>query len=140
MRLRRVLLGLLAIVASLAVLAVLAAERTGDDVRRGPAAAKDAPTRRGALAGPPAAWSSHEDVLARLEGRRIRLGGDTIPVNRDLVQCNGEGRPVPAGGTPRWSRFTCTLSSSRDEPDVTFDVDVLRPDRLLLHSARRGSR
>jgi hypothetical protein len=124
----------------------LAAGACGDDGRAGPstpargadaAATPEAttePTRRapGSMRAPRRprprdrrAWT-HAKVLDRLHGRRIRVEGRVVRIDRATLTCGGLGRTVRRrGGAPAWSRFRCV--------QPTFPAGaVAGPDAILI--------
>lgn len=80
-------------------------------------------------------------VVQRIAGAPVRLRDRRIRVDRDLVLCNGEGRPVRRAGVMRWKHFTCTQSlveGRRVGRDATFRVHVLTGSRFLITDGRYG--
>jgi hypothetical protein len=80
-------------------------------------------------------------LIERISGKRVTLPDRRIRIDRDLVICNGEGRPTRRGGVRRWKHFTCTQTLfERDGAgrDVTFRVHVLGPIRFVITNARYG--
>jgi hypothetical protein len=75
------------------------------------------------------AWP-YRTLIARIAGKRVTLPDRRIRVNRDLVICSGEGKPILRGGIRRWKHFTCTQTLFRNgvDRDITFRVHVL--DRI----------
>jgi hypothetical protein len=86
------------------------------------------------------AWP-YRTLIARIAGKPVRLPNRRFRVDRDLVICNGEGRPIRRAGVPRWKHFTCTqtLFNRRGvSRDVSFRVHVVGAIRLLITDARYG--
>jgi hypothetical protein len=86
------------------------------------------------------AWP-YATLTLRLAGQSVRLPNRSVRADRDLVICNGEGRPVWLAGVPRWKHFTCTqtlFTRSGVGRDVTFRVHVLGRTRLLVTDPRYG--
>jgi hypothetical protein len=80
-------------------------------------------------------------LVQRIAGASVRLPDRPIKLDRDLVICNGEGRPVRRAGAPQWKHFTCTQSlvkGPRVGKDATFRVHVLTRRRFLITDARYG--
>ena len=80
-------------------------------------------------------------LVQRIAGAPVRLSDRRIRIDRDLVICNGEGRPVRRAGVRRWKHFTCTQSlveGLRVGRDATFRVHVLTRSRFLITDARYG--
>ena len=80
-------------------------------------------------------------LTLRIAGKTVTLPDRRIRVDRDLVICNGEGRPIRRAGAPRWKHFTCTqtlFNRTRAGRDVTFRVHILGRTRLLITDARYG--
>lgn len=131
------------------VLTVVLLTRAGDDDGRSEAPGADEPARRAAIvtrerppARPAFSWS-YDRLIDAIDGRAMRVEGETFRVDRALVGCNGEGAAVRSGGgAPRWGRFTCTQARSRDQlqQDVTFEVRVAGGRRIELGRARWGGR
>jgi hypothetical protein len=85
------------------------------------------------------AWP-YRTLIARIAGKRVTLPDRRIRVNRDLVICSGEGRPIRRGGLRRWKHFTCTQTLFRKgvDRDITFRVHVLDRIHCLITNARYG--
>jgi hypothetical protein len=114
------------------VVAVAAAVSTSFAASTGVPAAKahDVPSR----------WP-YATLIERIAGAAVRLPDRRIRVDRDLVICNGEGRPVRRDGIPRWKHFTCTQSlvaAGRVGRDATFRVHVLTRTRFLITDPHYG--
>jgi hypothetical protein len=61
----------------------------------------------GGAAAPRVAWT-HDELLRRIAGQRIVVGGRTVRIDPDTVVCGGVGRPTAQrDGHPVWSRFRC---------------------------------
>ena len=88
----------------------------------------------------PTTWA-YSTLMQRIAGAPVRLPDRRIRVDRDLVICNGQGRPVRRKGTRRWKHFICTQSlvaAGRVGRDATFRVHVLTRARFLITDARYG--
>ena len=85
------------------------------------------------------AWP-YRTLIARIDGKLVRLPDRRIRVNRDLVICSGEGTPIRRGGVRRWKHFTCTQTLFRGgvDRDITFRVHVLDRTHCLITNARYG--
>jgi hypothetical protein len=85
------------------------------------------------------AWP-YRTLIARIDGKRVRLPDRRIRVNRDLVICSGEGTSIRRGGVRRWKHFTCTQTLFRRgvDRDITFRVHVLDRTHCLITNARYG--
>jgi hypothetical protein len=89
-----------------------------------------------------AAWP-YTALMERVSGTRVRLGDRRIRIARDLVICNGEGRPVVRAGVRRWKHFTCTqtlLDRDGVGRDITFRVHVMGRTRFVVTNVRFGPR
>jgi hypothetical protein len=134
----------------LAVLMALAANACGDSPHerhdaRPPGGGSGRPTARPAA--PPqrpaddrVAWT-HAAVLRRLEGRRVRVGGQTVRTDAATLTCGGVGVPTTrVHGEPAWIRFRCVQPTfppgSVAGPDLIFIVEPSRA-RTLVVSERR---
>ena len=109
----------LAVLALLAVLAVAPEARTHDTQ---------------------AAWP-YRILIARIAGHSLTPLGRRIRVDRELVICSGDGRPVRRGGVRRWKHFTCTqtlFDRGGLDRDITFRVHVLDRTRFRITNARYG--
>ena len=65
----------------------------------------------------------------------------SVRIDRDLVICNGEGRPVRRAGARRWKAFTCTqtlFDRNGITRDVTFRVHILGRTRFRIIDVRYG--
>jgi hypothetical protein len=92
-----------------------------------------------AHAGAPA-WP-YATMVQSIAGAPVRLRDRQITVDRDLVICNGEGRPIRRASVLRWKHFTCTQSIVEGRGvgrDVTFLVHVLTRTRFRIADARYG--
>jgi hypothetical protein len=86
------------------------------------------------------AWP-YATLTLRIAKHSVTLPDRRVRVDRDLVICKGEGKPVRRAGLPRWKHFTCTqtiFTRSRVGRDVTFRVHVLGRTRLLITDPRYG--
>lgn len=86
------------------------------------------------------AWP-YRTLIVRIAGKPVTLPNRRIRIDRDLVICSGEGRPVRKGGAPRWKHFTCTqtlFDRSGVDRDITFRIHVLDRIRFLITDARYG--
>jgi hypothetical protein len=80
-------------------------------------------------------------LILRIAGQSVALPDRRMRVDRDLVICNGQGKPARRAGLPRWRHFMCTqtlFTRGRVGHDVTFRVHVLGRTRLLITDARYG--
>lgn len=131
----------------LALLAAACGDRgdSGDAPRATPAPSDAAPARRSPSppTGPRIAWT-HEAVLRRIDGRRIRVGDRTVRVDRGTVACGGVGRATARrGGEPAWPRFRCVQPTfppgSVAGPDAIFFVEPTGRRTLKVTGARLTS-
>jgi hypothetical protein len=85
--------------------------------------AQESPAARSAQRGP--AWTQ-EAVLRRIAGRRVRVEGRSLRIDRATVTCGGLGRSVRSGGKRAWLRFECIQPTfppgSVVGPDAIFKV------------------
>ena len=105
-----------------------------DTPRAKPAPQRSPPATPNATATePPAApedrvaWT-HAQVLRRLDGRRIRVGGRRVPIDGATLTCGGIDRAAArVRGEPAWTRFRCVQptfpAGSVAGPDAVFVVD-----------------
>lgn len=101
-----------------------------------------------ALAAVPEARSHHTPwawpyvtLIERIAGERVKIPTSSVRINRDLVICNGNGRPIRRAGARRWKHFTCTqtlFGRNGITRDVTFRVHVLGRTRFLITDVRYG--
>ena len=86
------------------------------------------------------AYWPYAKLIGGLTGRTLTLPRGPVHLNGALIECNGEGAPIKAGPTRRWSRYTCTqtLFQNGVDRDVTFDVTILSTTRLSITSPRYG--
>jgi hypothetical protein len=92
---------------------------------------------------PAPAWT-HDAVVRRLEGRRIRVAGRSVRVDGATLTCGGVGRAQSrSGGEPEWSRFRCVQPTFPPGevagPDVIFIVKPTGPRTLAVTHARLTS-
>ena len=86
------------------------------------------------------AWP-YRTLIVRIAGKPVTLPDRRIRIDRDLVICSGEGRPIRRAGVPRWKHFICTqtlFNRGGVSRDVTFRVHVLNRTRFLMTNARYG--
>jgi hypothetical protein len=86
------------------------------------------------------AWP-YRILIARIAGHSLAPLGRRIRVDRDLVICSGDGRPIRRRGVRRWKHFTCTqtlFDRSGLDRDITFRVHVLDRTRFRITDARYG--
>jgi hypothetical protein len=86
------------------------------------------------------AWS-YAALIDRISGTRVRMPNRRVRIQRALVICNGEGKPLRRAGVRRWKHFTCTetLFNPRGvDRDITFRVHVLGRTRFLITNVRYG--
>jgi hypothetical protein len=85
------------------------------------------------------AWP-YRPLIDRIAGKRVTLPDRRIRVNRDLVICSGEGRPIRRGDIRRWKHFTCTQTLFRKgvDRDITFRVHVLDRIHCVITNAHYG--
>jgi hypothetical protein len=96
---------------------------------------KPAPPARAGVA-----WT-HDTVLLRLRGRRIRVGKKTVPLDGDSIACTGIGAPAgKKGGKPAWEQFRCvqpTFPPGRVVgPDAVFVVEPTGTRSFVLREQR----
>jgi hypothetical protein len=101
-----------------------------------------------ALAAAPEARSHHTPwawpyvtLIEQIAGERVKMPTGSVRIDRDLVICNGEGRPVRRAGARRWKHFTCTqtlFDRNGITRDVTFRVHILGRTRFLVSDVRYG--
>jgi hypothetical protein len=142
-----------ALVLVLAVLLGLGANGCGDTARerhdaRPPGGGSGRPAARPAEprqrpAGARVAWT-RVAVLRRLEGRRIRVGGQMVGIDPATVTCGGVGRPTTrVHGKPAWIRFRCVQPTfppgSVAGPDVIFVVEPTGARTLVVRERRLTS-
>jgi hypothetical protein len=79
-------------------------------------------------------------VMRRLDGRRIRVHGTAVVIDRDTLAC---GRARDAGGRRKRIRLRCVQptfpAGSLVGPDATFFVHVNPAGRLAITGARLTS-
>jgi len=86
-------------------------------------------------------WSwSYSALMQRIVGARVPMPGRRIVVDRDLVICSGQGKPLRLRTGPRWKHFTCTQTLFRNgiDKDVTFRVHVRGQRRFAITDVRYG--
>jgi hypothetical protein len=86
------------------------------------------------------AWT-YDALMRRLHGRRLRVGGRTVSVDRDTVACGGVGRPARrVDGAPAWTRFRCVQPTfppgAVAGPDAIFIVEPTGPHELVIRARR----
>jgi hypothetical protein len=91
--------------------------------------------------GPP---RTHDELLAAIGGRHIRVDGHTIRIDRATVACGGIDRAAGrVHGRPAWTRFSCIQPTfprgSVAGPDLDFVVESAAPHRLVVVRRRLTS-
>ncbi len=78
---------------------------------------------------PAPAWT-HATVLRRLTGRRVRVAGRRLRIDRSTLTCGGVGAPTArVGGEDAWTRFRCV--------QPTFPAgELVGPDAIFVVEAR----
>ena len=86
------------------------------------------------------AYWPYEKLVGHLAGRTVSLQRGTVHLQSTLLECSGDGAPMKAGTTRRWSRYTCTqtLFQNGADRDVTFDVTILSSTQVSIGAARYG--
>ncbi len=87
-----------------------------------PERVREAPAPTGSVA-----WTRAQ-ALRRLDGRRIRVDGRVVRLDRSTLTCGGVGRPAkPIRGQDAWTRFRCVQptfpSGAFAGPDAVFVVE-----------------
>ena len=109
-----------------------------------PEARRPTPSAQRAKPPPPAragvAWT-HDTVLRRLRGHRIRVGDKAVPVLHDSIACTGIGAPAARkGGKPAWERFRCVQPTFPPDlvvgPDAVFVVEPTGSRSFVLREQR----
>jgi hypothetical protein len=106
--------------------------------RRTPEATEPPSGPAGAGAG--VAWT-HDALMRRLQGRRLRVGGRTVRIDPATLTCGGVGRPAGrVHGDPVWSRFRCVQPTfppgAVAGPDAIFIVQPTGPHELVIRDRR----
>jgi hypothetical protein len=105
---------------------VAACGSAGNPSSRATPEATSSPTAPPSAASTPAgvAWSP-DRVVSRLDGRRIRVEGRTVPIDDTTLTCTGVGRAASKRGERVWTRFRCV--------QPTFPPGrVVGPDAVLV--------
>lgn len=133
-----------ALVLILAAVVAFGASACGGSPHGAPPAASRTPTSQPEA--PPSsshagvAWT-YDALMRRLHGRRLRVGGQTVRIDRDTVACGGVGRPAGrVRGAPAWTRFRCVQPTfppgAVAGPDAIFIVEPTGPHELAIRAQR----
>jgi hypothetical protein len=81
-------------------------------------------------------WSLQQ-VMKRLDGKRVHVGGRVVRVDVDTVLCSGDGRAGRVRGTRVWKHFICTYSvlTTHGIYDCEFRVHVLGDRKFVITDA-----
>jgi hypothetical protein len=110
------------------------ASRTPERRTPQPAEAPSGPAHAGV------AWT-HDALMRRLDGRRLRVGGRTVRIDPATLTCGGVGRPAGRmHGQPVWSRFRCIQPTFPPGaivgPDAIFIVQPTGAHELVIRERR----
>jgi hypothetical protein len=86
----------------------------------------------------PGRWHwSLQQVMQRLAGKRLHVGGRVVRIDVNTVLCSGEGRARRARGARFWKHFVCTYSvfTTHGIYDCEFRVHVLGTRKFVITDA-----
>jgi hypothetical protein len=87
-----------------------------------------------------AAFWPYTKLIRMLAGRTLVLPRGQVRLDPALLECNGQGSPLPGALRRSWARYTCTQTTFRGgvDRDVTFDVLILTGTQLKITAPRYG--
>jgi hypothetical protein len=85
-----------------------------------------APATTAATVPSPVYWS-HQKLMRRIVGVRIKVEDRSIRIDGATVVCGGDGRAIVRKEVPRWARFSCIQPTF--PPGALAGVDAL----ILVH-------
>ena len=113
----------------------------GSPHRAPPASRTPAPQPSAAPSGQAGVAWTYDALMRRLHGRRLRVGGRSVRIDRDTVACGGVGRPARrVDGAPAWTRFRCVQPTfppgAVAGPDAIFIVEPTGRHEVAIRARR----